>query len=84
MSGAVFQYMFDTQGRRFLDAYNNIPHVGHQHPKVVAAGSRQMALLNTNTRYLYDQLESYAAKLLNKFPAPTQQGLFRELRQCRQ
>lgn len=68
MSGAAFQYMFDSTGNTYLDAYNNIPHVGHCHPHVVAAGQRQMAQLNTNTRYLYDLLPSYAERLLNTFP----------------
>ena len=63
MESAAFQYMFDKYGNRYLDAYNNIPHVGHQHPRIVEAGQRQMALLNTNTRYLYDQLAEYAEKL---------------------
>lgn len=68
MARAAFQYMYDTRGNAFLDANNNIPHVGHAHPKVVEAGQRQMALLNTNTRYLYDALPAYAEKLLAKFP----------------
>lgn len=68
MEGAAFQYMYDQQGTSFLDAYNNIPHVGHSHPKVVEAGQRQLAKLNTNTRYLYNQLADYAEKLLAKFP----------------
>lgn len=68
MSRSAFQYMYDAFGNTFLDAYNNIPHVGHSHPKVVEAGQRQMAKLNTNTRYLYDQLSEYAEKLLSKFP----------------
>ncbi|WP_291780087.1 aminotransferase class III-fold pyridoxal phosphate-dependent enzyme [Cecembia sp.] len=68
MERAAFQYMYDAQGNAFLDAYNNIPHVGHSHPKVVDAGQRQMAKLNTNTRYLYDLLPQYAEKLLAKFP----------------
>lgn len=68
MGKAAFQYMYDTNGNTFLDAYNNIPHVGHSHPEVVAAGQRQMAKLNTNTRYLYDELAAYAEKLLEKFP----------------
>jgi 4-aminobutyrate aminotransferase-like enzyme/Ser/Thr protein kinase RdoA (MazF antagonist) len=66
--GAAFQYMYDAAGNSILDAYNNIPHVGHSHPKVVEAGQRQMAKLNTNTRYLYDLLPQYAEKLLAKFP----------------
>lgn len=65
--GAAFQYMYDAAGNTILDAYNNIPHVGHSHPKVVEAGQRQMAKLNTNTRYLYDLLPEYAEQLLAKF-----------------
>lgn len=76
MKRAAFQYMFDADGNTFLDAYNNIPHVGHQHPKVVEAGQRQMALLNSNTRYLYDQLAAYAEKLLSKFPSPLNKVFF--------
>ncbi len=68
MTGSAFQYMFDAAGKIYLDAYNNIPHVGHCHPKVVEAGQKQMAKLNTNTRYIYDQLNDYAEKLLSKFP----------------
>jgi len=68
MVGSAFQYMYDADGNTFLDAYNNIPHVGHSHPKVVASGQRQMAKLNTNSRYLYDQLADYAEKVLAKFP----------------
>ena len=68
MTGAAFQYMYDGYGNTFLDAYNNIPHVGHSHPRVVAAGQQQMATLNTNTRYLYDLLSEYAALLLQKLP----------------
>ncbi|WP_108805235.1 aminotransferase class III-fold pyridoxal phosphate-dependent enzyme [Aquimarina sp. Aq107] len=68
MSRSAFQYMYDTDGNTFLDAYNNIPHVGHSHPRVVKAGQKQMARLNTNTRYLYDLLPTYAEKLLSKFP----------------
>jgi len=68
LDSAAFQYMYDKTGNTILDAYNNIPHVGHQHPKIVAAGQRQMGQLNTNTRYLYDPLQEYAEKLLSKFP----------------
>ncbi len=68
MTGAAFQYMYDGYGNTYLDAYNNIPHVGHTHPRVVMAAQRQMATLNTNTRYVYDDLEKYARKLLSKMP----------------
>lgn len=67
MVRSAFQYMYDANGHTFLDAYNNIPHVGHSHPKVVAAGQRQMATLNTNTRYLYEHLAAYAEQLTAKF-----------------
>ena len=70
MERAVFQYMFDKYGNSYLDAYNNIPHVGHSHPRVVEAGQKQIAKLNTNTRYLYDQINKYSANLLNHFPKP--------------
>ncbi|MCY1719049.1 aminotransferase class III-fold pyridoxal phosphate-dependent enzyme [Prolixibacteraceae bacterium Z1-6] len=70
MERAAFQYMFDKYGKRYLDAYNNIPHVGHSHPKVVETGQKQMAKLNTNTRYLYDQINAYTGSLLRHFPKP--------------
>ena len=68
MTRSVFQYMYDGYGNTFLDAYNNIPHVGHAHPKVIEAGQKQMATLNTNTRYLYDLLSEYAETLMQKLP----------------
>ncbi|MDC1266746.1 aminotransferase class III-fold pyridoxal phosphate-dependent enzyme, partial [Crocinitomicaceae bacterium] len=68
MDKSAFQYMYDVYGNAYLDAYNNIPHVGHSHPIVVEAGQKQMAQLNTNTRYLYDILPEYTEKLLSKFP----------------
>jgi 4-aminobutyrate aminotransferase-like enzyme len=68
MVGAAFQYMFDAHGKSYLDCYNNIPQVGHCHPRVVEAGQRAMARLNTNTRYLNDVYNEYAANLLAKFP----------------
>lgn len=63
------QYLYDDEGRRYLDAYNNVAHVGHCHPKVVAAGQQQMALLNTNTRYLSDLIIRYAKTLTATLPA---------------
>lgn len=64
------QYLYDDEGRRYLDAYNNVAHVGHCHPQVVAAGQRQMELLNTNTRYLSDLILQYAERLLATLPEP--------------
>ena len=62
------QYLFDDEGRRYLDAYNNVAHVGHCHPEVVAAGQQQMELLNTNTRYLGDLIIRYAESLTAILP----------------
>jgi 4-aminobutyrate aminotransferase-like enzyme/Ser/Thr protein kinase RdoA (MazF antagonist) len=62
------QYLFDDEGRKYLDAYNNVAHVGHNHPRVVAAARRQMGVLNTNTRYLHDTILRYADKLTSLLP----------------
>ncbi len=70
------QYLYDQDGRRYLDTCNNVPHVGHQHPRIVRAAQRQMALLNTNTRYLYPELTRYAAALAAKFPDPLEVCFF--------
>ncbi len=64
------QYLFDAGGRRYLDAYNNVPHVGHAHPAVVEAVAAQLAVVNTNTRYLQDVHAEYVEALLATFPAP--------------
>ncbi|HZO23306.1 MAG TPA: aminotransferase class III-fold pyridoxal phosphate-dependent enzyme [Steroidobacteraceae bacterium] len=62
------QYLYDQDGRRFLDGYNNVPHVGHCHPEVVRAAHTQMALLNTNTRYLSELAVRYAEELVTTLP----------------
>ena len=64
------QYLFDRDGRRYLDAYNNVPHVGHSHPRVVRAVADQLRVLNTNTRYLHDSMAELAAALTATLPAP--------------
>ncbi len=76
MEKSAFQYMYDAYGNTYLDAYNNIPHVGHSHPIVVEAGQRQMAKLNTNTRYLYDILPEYSSELLKKLPSKLNRVFF--------
>jgi 4-aminobutyrate aminotransferase-like enzyme len=60
-------WLWDHDGRRYLDAYNNVPHVGHCHPHVVQAIARQAATLNTHTRYLHEGIISYAERLLATF-----------------
>jgi 4-aminobutyrate aminotransferase-like enzyme len=64
------QYLYDENGRAYLDVYNNVPLVGHSHPRVAEAVARQIAVLNTNTRYLHDNITRYAERLVAKFPAP--------------
>jgi len=64
------QYLFDETGQRFLDAYNNVPHVGHGHPGVARAVEAQMHVLNTNTRYLHDSLHELADRLTATLPEP--------------
>jgi len=64
------QYLYDEDGRAYLDAVNNVSHVGHCHPRVVRAGQEQMAVLNTNTRYLHDNLIRYAERLCATLPEP--------------
>jgi 4-aminobutyrate aminotransferase-like enzyme/Ser/Thr protein kinase RdoA (MazF antagonist) len=68
MARGFAQYLYDVDGRRYLDAVNNVPHVGHCHPRVVEAAARQMAVLNTNTRYLHDSLVTYAERLCGLMP----------------
>ena len=62
------QFLYDNNGQGYLDMYNNVPHVGHSHPKVVEAVQKQIGLFNTNTRYLHEKIISYSSKLLSKFP----------------
>jgi 4-aminobutyrate aminotransferase-like enzyme/Ser/Thr protein kinase RdoA (MazF antagonist) len=64
------QYLYDDTGRAFLDVYNNVPLVGHSHPRVARAAQEQLALLNTNTRYLHDNVIRYAGRLTELLPAP--------------
>jgi 4-aminobutyrate aminotransferase-like enzyme len=64
------QYLYDEDGRQYLDAYNNVAHVGHCHPRVVEAGIKQMQALNTNTRYLHDTILKYAECLTATLPDP--------------
>ncbi len=64
------QYLYDHLGREYLDTVNNVAHVGHCHPAVVQAAQQQMAVLNTNTRYLHDHLVEYAERLCANLPDP--------------
>jgi 4-aminobutyrate aminotransferase-like enzyme len=70
------QYLFDETGRTFIDAYNNVPHVGHAHPGVAEAVAAQLATLNTNTRYLHELPLDFAAELTATMPAPLEVCFF--------
>lgn len=60
-------WLWDAGGRRYLDCYNNVAHVGHCHPRVVEAITRQAATLNTHTRYLHEGIVAYAERLVTTF-----------------
>ena len=70
------QYLFDQDGQAYLDSVNNVPHVGHNHPRVVRAIQNQAAVLNTNTRYLHDNIVEYAQRLSRTLPPPLQVFFF--------
>ncbi len=70
MTRGYMQYLFDNEGKEFLDTVNNVCHVGHCHPRVVEAAQRQFSLLNTNTRYLYDSLVDLSESLCSTLPEP--------------
>jgi len=61
-------WLYDAAGHRYLDGYNNVASVGHCHPHVVQAITRQAAVLNTHTRYLHETVLDFAEKLLATFP----------------
>ncbi|QEN85374.1 aspartate aminotransferase family protein [Labrys sp. KNU-23] len=62
-------WLWDEEGRRYLDCYNNVPHVGHCHPRVVEAITRQASMLNTHTRYLHEGILDYVERLTATFDA---------------
>jgi 4-aminobutyrate aminotransferase-like enzyme/Ser/Thr protein kinase RdoA (MazF antagonist) len=61
-------HLFDDWGRPYLDAYNNVPHVGHAHPRIQAVVADQLLRMNSNTRYLHPAQAAFAEKLLSKLP----------------
>jgi 4-aminobutyrate aminotransferase-like enzyme/Ser/Thr protein kinase RdoA (MazF antagonist) len=64
------QHLYDESGRAFLDFYNNVPLLGHSHPRVVQAVQKQIGLLNTNTRYVHDLVNRYAERLTQHLSEP--------------
>jgi len=62
------QHLYDNTGRRYLDTANNVPHVGHQHPRVTKAAMSQFSILNTNTRYLHKNISIFAKAITETLP----------------
>jgi 4-aminobutyrate aminotransferase-like enzyme len=69
-------WLFDSEGKRYLDVYNNVTSVGHCHPRVVAAICEQAAVLNTHTRYLHETIVEYAERLLATLPSELANVMF--------
>ena len=69
-------WLYDADGRRYLDCYNNVPCVGHCHPHVVEALTRQASLLNTHTRYLHANILDYAERLIGTFDDSLDMAMF--------
>jgi 4-aminobutyrate aminotransferase-like enzyme/Ser/Thr protein kinase RdoA (MazF antagonist) len=69
-------WLYDGHGRAYLDAYNNVPHVGHCHPAVVRAIQKQTAILATHTRYLHENILEYAEALTSRCPPHLDACLF--------
>ena len=63
-------HVWDADGRKYLDCYNNVPHVGHCHPKVVEAICKQAGTLNTHTRYLHEGILDYVERLTATMATP--------------
>ena len=69
-------WLYDSDGRKYLDMYNNVAHVGHCHPQVVSAICEQAATLNTHTRYLHENVLDYAERLTAKFSDDLDTAMF--------
>ncbi len=69
-------WLFDAEGNRYLDCYNNVASVGHCHPDVVSALTQQASTLNTHTRYLHENVISYAEQLTALMPEPLDVCMF--------
>jgi 4-aminobutyrate aminotransferase-like enzyme len=69
-------WLYDDEGDRYLDVYNNVPQVGHCHPHVVKAISHQTRLLNTSTRYLHGLILELAERITERLPEPLSVCMF--------
>lgn len=69
-------WLYDAAGRKYLDLYNNVAHIGHCHPHVVEVLTSQIAILNTHTRYLHENVLEYAERLTGKFENELDTAMF--------
>jgi 4-aminobutyrate aminotransferase-like enzyme len=69
-------WLYDNEGRKYLDCYNNVPSVGHCHPHVIEMLTRQVATLNTHTRYLHHNVIEYGERLAATLPGDLSVCLF--------
>lgn len=69
-------YLYDDELNEYLDCVNNVCHVGHTHPRVVQAATQQLGLLNTNSRYVHDNIVRLAEALIEAVPAPLSKVFF--------
>lgn len=70
------EYLFDDAGVKYLDMYNNVASIGHCHPAVVEAVTKQMQLLNTHTRYLHETIVDYSEEILAEMPKEVDKIMF--------
>ena len=70
------QYLWDEEGKKYLDVYNNVASIGHCHPAVIAAVNQQMKMLNTHTRYLHERILDYSESLLATMPAAVDRAMY--------
>lgn len=70
------QYLWDAEGNKYLDAYNNVASIGHCHPAVIEAVNQQMQMLNTHTRYLHERILDYTDELLATVPSEINKAMY--------
>lgn len=76
------QYLWDANGEKYLDMYNNVASIGHAHPAVVEAVNSQMQLLNTHTRYLHERILDYTDDLRSTLPAHLDSASYKAMYMC--
>ncbi|POY52374.1 aspartate aminotransferase family protein [Pectobacterium versatile] len=70
------QYLWDADGKKYLDVYNNVASIGHCHPAVIDAVHQQMTQLNTHTRYLHERILDYSEQLLATAPTAINRAMY--------